>query len=154
MLVLRGVFGKRNAIVHFTSTVASKFASFKFGWLQGVEHFAREGMQITHHRSRWPQTLHQNQNWVCQAATHHCCRCASVASPSFSLCPGGQWSFQALLLILTLCFCNNCCLRSLRSLVGSNSWCSCLIFLQLSVITLCILIHNDCLIHKVKSDTV
>jgi len=38
----------------------------------------------------------------------HCCSCASVASPSFSLCQGGQWSFRALLLILTLCFCDNC----------------------------------------------
>jgi len=32
----------------------------------------------------------------------------SVALPSFSLCQGGQWSFPALLLILILCFCNNC----------------------------------------------
>jgi len=51
---------------------------------------------------------------------HHCCSFVSVASPSFSLCQGGQWSFWALLLILTLCFCNNCGVWSLHWLVESH----------------------------------
>jgi len=77
----------------------------KFARLQHVEHTAREGVQNMHHSSRRPQTLHQNR--VGQAASRrHWCSCASVASPSFSLCQSGQWSFRALLLILTLCFCN------------------------------------------------
>jgi len=80
------------------------------------------------------QTSHQNQNRVGQAASrHHCCSCASVASPSFSLCQGGLWSFRALLFILTLCFCNTCGLWSLHSLFKSNSWYYGLIFLQLVV---------------------
>jgi len=36
----------------------------------------------------------------------------------FDLCEGGRWSFRALLLIRTLCFCDN---WGLRSLVESNS---------------------------------
>jgi len=62
-----------------------------------------------------------------------CCSCEPVALPSFSLCRVGQWSFLALLWILTLCFCNNCGLWSFRSVVESNSWYTRLIFLQLSV---------------------
>ena len=90
----------RNATVHFTPTVASKFARFKSGWLQREEHPAIEGVQNTHHWSRRPQTSHQN--WVGQAwSRRHCCSCASVVSTSFSLCEGGWSSFQALLLILT-----------------------------------------------------
>jgi len=117
----RGVLGKRNTRVH---TVASKFAKLKSGWLQRVEHTAREGVQNTHHWCRRPQTSHQNQNRVGKAGSRrHCCSCVSVASPSFSFCQGGQWSLRALLLILILCFCNtgNCGIWSLRSLVESNS---------------------------------
>jgi len=104
--------------------VASKFARFKSGVPQHVEHTAREGVQNKYHWSWRPQTSHQNQNRVGQAVSrHHCCSCASVASSSFSLCQGGQWSFQALLLILTLCFCNNSAFEAfIRSLVESNSW--------------------------------
>jgi len=80
----------------------------------------------------------------------HCCSCVSVASPSFILCQVEQWSFRALLLILTLSFCSNCCLWSLHSLVESNSWYFHLIFLQQSVMTLCVLMHDSSLIHKVK----
>jgi len=84
-----GVPGKRNA---------SKFARFKFGWLQCVEHTVREGVQNTHHRSRRPQTSHQNQNRVGQAASCcHCCSCASVASTSFCFCQGRWWLLRALL---------------------------------------------------------
>jgi len=54
------------------------------------------------------------------AMLHHAV-IASVASSSFSLCQGGWWSFRALHLILTLCFCDNCSLWILRSLVISNS---------------------------------
>jgi len=43
-----------------------------------------------------------------------------------------------------LCFCNKCGLWSLHSPVESNSWYSHLIFLQLSVMTLCILMHDNC----------
>jgi len=96
----RGIPGNRNATVHFAATVASKFARFISGWLQRVEHPAREGVQNTHHWFWWPQTSHQN--WVGQAGSRRrCCSCASVASTSFSLCEGGWWSFRALLLILT-----------------------------------------------------
>jgi len=49
-------------------TVASKFARFKSGWLQSVEHTASECVQNTHH---WSQTSHQNQNWVGQAGSRH-----------------------------------------------------------------------------------
>jgi len=71
-----------------------------------------------HHWSWRPQTSHQNR--VGQAGScRHCCSCTSVAS--FSLCQGGRWSFWALLLILTVCFCDNCGLWSLRWLVESNS---------------------------------
>jgi len=95
-----GVPGKRNATVHFAATLASKFATFKSSWLQRVEHPSREGVQNMHHWSRRPQTSHRN--WVGQAGSRcHCCSCASVALTSFSLCEGGWWSFQALLLILT-----------------------------------------------------
>jgi len=147
----RGVSEKRNPKVYFAAAVASKFARFKSGLLQRVEHTAIESVQNTHHWSRRPQTSHQNQNRVGLAASrHHCCSYASVASPSFSLCEGRQWSFRALLLILTLCFCDNCGLWSLRSLVESNSWYSGVIFLQLSVMALCVLMHNDRWIHKVK----
>jgi len=140
----RGVPGKRNSKVYFAATVTSKLARFKLGCLQRLEHTARESVQNTHHWSGQTQTSHQNQNRVGQAALcHHCCSCVSVASPSSSLCIGRQWSFRALLLILTVCFCNNCGLWSLRSLVESNSWYSRLIFLQQSVMTLCVLMHDD-----------
>jgi len=39
----------------------------------------------------------------------------------FQLVSGRAWTFGALLLILPLCFCDNCGLRSLRSLAESNS---------------------------------
>jgi len=40
----------------------------------------------------------------------------------FQFVSGRRWLFRVLLLILTLCFCDNCGLRSLRSLVESNSY--------------------------------
>jgi len=52
---------KRNARVHFAATVISKFARFKSGWLQHVEHTAREGVQNTHRCSWRPQTSHQSR---------------------------------------------------------------------------------------------
>ena len=110
----------RNARVHFAATVASKFTRFKSGGLQCVEYTAREGVQNTHHWFRRPQTSHQNR--VGKAGSRrHCCSCASVASSSFSLCQSGGWSFRTLLLILTLCFCDNCSIWSLHWLVESNS---------------------------------
>jgi len=106
--------------VHFAATVASKFTRFKSGGLERVEYTAREGVQNTHHWSRRPQTSHQNR--VGHAGSRcHCCSCASVASSSFSLCHGGRWLFRALLLILTVCFCDNCSLWRLHWLVESNS---------------------------------
>jgi len=56
------------------------------------------------HRIRTEWAGRRDPAWptVGQAGSrHHCCSCASVASTSFSLCEGGWWSFQALLLILT-----------------------------------------------------
>jgi len=137
-----------NTTVHFAATVASKFTRFKSSGLQRVEYTATEGVQNMHHWSRRPQTSHQN--WVGQAGSRsHCCSCASVASSSFSLCQGGRWSSQALLLILTVCFCDNCGLKSsLTSRIEQFQadipvWfsCSC----QLWRCT-----HDDRLIHKVK----
>jgi len=114
-------YEKINARVHFAATVVSKFIRLKSGGLQRVEYTAKEGVQnITYHWSRRPQTSHQNR--VGQAGSHrHCCSCASVASSSFTLCQGGRWSFRALLLILTACFCDSCGSWSLRWLVESNS---------------------------------
>jgi len=135
------------------NTVATKFTRFKSGGLQRVEYTARECVQNTHHWSRRPQTLHQNR--VGHAGSRrHCCSCASAASSSFSLCQGGRWSFRALLLILTVCFCDKVCgFWSLCWLVESNS-CR-LIFRSdflavVTVVTLYALIHDDRLIHKVK----
>jgi len=51
-------------------------------------------------------SLHQKQNK--SAKLRHVIITAAAASPCFSLCQSGQWSFRALLLILTLCFCSNC----------------------------------------------
>jgi len=111
---------ERETPVHFAATVTSKFTRFKSGGLQRVEYTAREGVQNTHHWSRRPETSHQNR--VGQARSYrHCCSCASVASSSFGLCQGGRWSFRALLLIMTVCFCDNCGFSSLRWLVESNS---------------------------------
>ena len=45
------VVKKRNSRIYLTLTVASKFASFKFSWLQRVGNTAREGVQNTHHWS-------------------------------------------------------------------------------------------------------
>jgi len=110
----------------------------------------QEDVQHTHHWCRRPQTSRHNQNWLGYAASrHHRCSCASVASTSFSLCHSMRWSFRALFLILSSCFCDNCNLWSLRSLVELNSRYFVLIFLQLSVTTLYV-IHDDHLIHKVK----
>jgi len=98
---------KINTTVHFAATVTSKLNRFKSSGLQRMEYTAREGVQNTYHWSRRPQTSHQNR--VGQAGSRrHCCSFASVASSSFSLCQGGRWSFRALLLILTVCFCDNC----------------------------------------------
>ena len=70
----------------------------------------REGVQNTHHRSRRPPTSHRNE--VGQPGSRRdCCSCASVASSSYRLCQGGRRSFRTLLLILTLCFCDNCDLK-------------------------------------------
>jgi len=111
---------ERETPVHFATTVASKFTRFKSGGLQHVEYTAREDVQNTCHWSRRPQTSHQNR--VGQAGSRrHWCSCASVASSSFSLCQGGRWSFRELLLILTVCFCDNFGFSSLRWLVESNS---------------------------------
>jgi len=99
-------FLERETGIDFVTTVASKLARFKSGWLQRVQHTAREGVQNMHHWSRWPQTSYQNR--VGRAGSYcHCCSYDSVALSSFSLRRGGRWSFWALLLLLTLCFRNN-----------------------------------------------
>jgi len=64
---------------------------------------------------------HVRTEWAMLAITPSLLQLASVASSSFSLCQGGRWSFWALLLILTVCFCDNCGLWSLHWLVESNS---------------------------------
>ena len=81
--------------------------------------------------------------WFCITLTtfRHCCSCASVASTSFSLCEGGR----GMVVISSTAFNSD-----IWTVV---CWYSSLIFLQLSVMTLCVLIHDDRLIHKVKSDT-
>ena len=114
------------------------------GWVQGwgsqtgLAIAPLEDVQNTHHWSRRPQTSHQNS--VGQAGNlktfRHCCICASVASTSFSLCEG------VVMVISSTAFNSD-----IWTVVG---WYSSLIFLQLSVMTLCVLIHDDRLIHKVK----
>jgi len=61
--------------------------------------------------------------WANMDRRRDCCICALVASSSFRLCQGGRRSFRTMLLILTLCFCDNCGFWSLRCLhvVESNS---------------------------------
>jgi len=53
---------KRNARIHSTSTVASKFAGFKSSWLHCVGHSAREGVRNMHDWS-W-RTRAPHKNWV------------------------------------------------------------------------------------------
>jgi len=75
-----------------------------------------------------------------------------VESSSFSLCHGRLLSFQALCLILTLCFAVTATFETFIKWNQTVAGCySSLIFSQLSVMTLCVFIHDDHLIHKVKS---
>jgi len=75
------------------------------------------------------------------------------------LCASGIIVFQLVsglaVVVTSTAFNSDVVLRPLISLklsliVESNSWYSGLIFLQLSVMTLCVLIHDDRLIYKVK----
>jgi len=88
--------------------------------------------------SRRPQTLHQN--WVSQAGSH--CHCCSSASVTVSGVDVFQFVWKWVAVISSTAFNSD-----IQTVV---CWYSGLIFLQLSVMTLCTLIHDDRLIHKVK----
>jgi len=95
-----GVPGKRNARVHFAATVASRFARFKSGRLQRVEHTAREGVQNVSLISTTSNILSNQVDAVISAAVRQWRGHLSVDV--------SRRAFLALLLILTLCFCDNC----------------------------------------------
>jgi len=144
-LCCRGVSGKRNA-----ASVASIFVRFKSGWLQRVDHTARKCIQNTHHWSRRPQTSHQNQpsgpSWITPSLLQLCVSGVVV----FQLVPERAVVIASTAFNSDIVFCDNCGFWGLHLLVESNSCYPGLIFLQLSVMTLCALIHDDRLIHQIK----
>ena len=128
---------KEKRQIHFAATVASKFARFKSGWLQTTAWGASCKRRCTKHASRISTT----SNIASQLSG------PSWIMPSLlQLCVSGVDVFQLVwrraVVISSTAFNSD-----IRTVVG---WYSSLIFLQLSVMTLCVLIHDDRLTHKVK----
>jgi len=111
---------KRNARIHSASTVASKFAGFKFSWLKCLGNAAKQGVQNIHDLSRRPSTVELSglDHAVIAAAAHQSRRnlssCIMAGSGHFEHC-----------LWFRHCVCsNNCVVATFLAVVDQLNSCT------------------------------